>query len=385
MFYGLYSGLNGTGNAPSTGLVTSSDGITWTKSASNPVLVGAFCGQQILKLGSTYYGWMTQNQPGQGSTAPGFDPSETVRYQSTDLINWTNPTHSLHCTGMFESLNAKSGQCFVTAPMQIGNRVGLYYMGSPSDNVAPQVYQCSLALAPAGSTLPSIVAAREDGTVQVATDPFTSGAGDLSANWTVQTGSTKLKLVAGPYCEPTALNTVCAMVYTGGTFTRQQYSEVTIQTMSDSVENNYNMPGVLCITSATTGYYATVTGPTGTIQNTGLHTFIIRKNAGSNTTLSSQVGFTPQVGDVMRLAVTIGGDGNNILSLYQNGFLIMQAEDYGTNLTTGNPGVLQFAASNLAHAQISLWSAGNASVTPTYGNNAGAMRLRRRKRIYAIS
>jgi hypothetical protein len=359
-FYGLYSALNGAGSLASTGLATSTDGLTWTKSGSNPVLVGAFCASQIVKVGSTYYAWMTQNQSGQNNpTTPNFDPSETVRYQSTNLINWTNPTHSLHCTDMWGSLNAKSGQTYAFSVIQIGNRVGIFYNGSPGDSNGNQVYQPGLALAPIGSTIASVVAGGEDGTVQVASDNFTSGTGNLSSNWTTQTGVTKLQIVAGPYTEPFTNATSCSMLYTGASFKQEQYSEVTLHTLSESVDNSYAFPIILGSTAAQTGYYAFITGPAGSLQNSGLHSYIVRKNANVNTRLSPQFTFTPSVGDIFRIAVRIGSDGNNILSFYQNGFLIMQCEDFGTNLVSGSPGIFQLTSTAIANSQISLWAGGN--------------------------
>ena len=132
-WYGLYSGgIDGTNFIGSIGLATSSDGLTWTKYASNPVLANAWNSQAIKNINGTWYIWCEQNQLGRGSPhAPGLDPTESVRYQSTDLKNWTNPVHSVHNSQMFESLNTNTGQCYPGAIIDVNGKAYFYTMSSP--------------------------------------------------------------------------------------------------------------------------------------------------------------------------------------------------------------------------------------------------------------
>jgi len=69
-----------------TGLATSTDGLTWTPYAGNPIIGNAsyFCGGvHVQKVGSTYYAW------GQATTDPDGLLNVIDRWQSTDLHAWT--------------------------------------------------------------------------------------------------------------------------------------------------------------------------------------------------------------------------------------------------------------------------------------------------------
>ena len=62
-WYALYTGGATGGNSLSTGLATSSDGLTWTKYASNPVLSDVVNCGAIAQIGSSWYMWAGANQP----------------------------------------------------------------------------------------------------------------------------------------------------------------------------------------------------------------------------------------------------------------------------------------------------------------------------------
>jgi predicted GH43/DUF377 family glycosyl hydrolase len=82
IWYMLYNGFDGATNK--IGLATSSDGITWTKSGSNPVITyNSFPGTQMLKEGDTYYLYHSYSPSGVFSVGLS---------TSTDLINWSAPT-----------------------------------------------------------------------------------------------------------------------------------------------------------------------------------------------------------------------------------------------------------------------------------------------------
>jgi hypothetical protein len=76
--------------------------------------------------------------------------------------------------------------------------------------------------------------------------------------------------------------------------------------------------------------------------------------------------FTPQVGDVFRLSVVTGSDGFPVLSVYQNGFLLYEVQDYVSPITSGAPGFYFYATDAIAQTQISKWAGGNANVIPNY-------------------
>ena len=67
------------------GYATSSDGYSWSKSGSNPVIdeVGSRGGPWVTKIGSTYYLWCHQ-------AVTGALPTDICLYHSTDLATWTS-------------------------------------------------------------------------------------------------------------------------------------------------------------------------------------------------------------------------------------------------------------------------------------------------------
>ena len=381
-FYGLASVLNGTNSAPNTYLFTSpvSDGLTWTiQNGGNPVIANIFGTDAFVNIiNGVYYNWCTANQTGQGNaTASGFDPFETVLYSSTQANviaggAWTKVHHSIHNTDLWASLNSPSAGSYAISLIQLGNQVAMYYIGSPGDSTGPQVYQGGLALGPVGSTLAGIVAKPEDATVQIASDAFTNGAGDLSSSWITPSGATKLKIVAGPYVEPTVLSTNCCMLYTGAAFSEQQYSEITIQTLTGTLNDQYIEPVVLGQTGSLSFYSVQLTTPTGTISSTGEFVFQKVVNGVFSTIGPTSKQITLSVGDVIRLAATVGSDGSIVLTLYQNGFQVLQCQDYAATFISGYPGVYMFASQALADAQISSWAGGNTNVIPAYPSGASS-------------
>jgi hypothetical protein len=100
-YYMLYRSNEWGGNQ-SIGLATSSDGITWNKSGSNPILtntdIGAWCTGNIdpwgiIKVGAIYYLWINDVSE---------VPRQTGLATSTDLINWTmNPSNPIFDNGRY--------------------------------------------------------------------------------------------------------------------------------------------------------------------------------------------------------------------------------------------------------------------------------------------
>jgi hypothetical protein len=359
-WYGFYNAANG--GPFSTGLATSTDGINWTKFGSSPVIQSALTGSALANVGGTWYMWCTANQPGQGGTS--LDPFEMVRYSSTNLTTWTFSAHSMHMSQLYESVNALTGGLTCGAILDVGGKAYQYTNSSQGDSSAPQVGQIGLAIAPV--SISSVVLFGEDAAQQIAADGFTSGIGDLSSNWVTPTGSTKLQIVAGNSCEGTVLATSCFMAYAGASFSPNHYSEVVLKTLSDS--GQFISPAVRMQIGAKSWYAINLQGPVGTL-NASLS--IARQVAGVSTQLGPAHNITPQIGDVYRISVFNGSDGFPVLSVFQNGFLILQATDYGSSaLSTGFPGMGIFASTSLANAQLSSWAGGNANVIPAYPSAA---------------
>jgi len=364
----LYGGAPSP-NSPvsfNSGIATSPDGLTTaTKFGSNPVLTPGVSGP-LIAIGNTYYTY-TAAGPGPNNTrfaGNAFNPAETIRYQSSDLRTWT-PTGgvgSLHASQLHEAVNDPHGNATSCIIIDIGGIAYNYYIGGPSDSVAPQYYQINLATGPA--PIAQIVAKPEDGTLQTSTDSFTSGLGDLSANWATPVGGTKLAIVAGNKVEATTTGAYNVMRYVGANAptSANHYSEITCVTLNAST--SFVLPAVRVQSGANSGYIAQVQGAFGTLQTGG--SGILKLTAGATALLqgSSLIPLRAATGDVYRLAVTTV---NNlpVLSFYQNGRLVQQAVDYSNAYTTGSPG-MGINTATLAGSEISLFGGGTAGVVPLY-------------------
>jgi len=98
-WYMIYAGTDdASGTHKAAGLATSDDGVTWTKYGSNPVLQGT-AGQwdanfvepsQVIKIGSTYYLWYSTLGP---------SPRNVGLATSTDLMTWSKDANNPIFTG----------------------------------------------------------------------------------------------------------------------------------------------------------------------------------------------------------------------------------------------------------------------------------------------
>jgi hypothetical protein len=363
-FYALYSaGANTTTYEFYTGLATSSDGIHWTKYASNPVYQGY---TQFFPIGvnGRWYGWISRAQPGQGGYHPYEDPDQTVRISSSDLENWVFSAQSIHTTQAYESYNQTWGQSYPNFVMDVSGQAFAYITSSLGDsgNGPPTgvryLYQMTLAVAP--FPIESLVTGNEDAAQQVASDAFTSGTGPLDSNWGKSSPDCALQIVSGNLVEPSATSAHCNAVYTGAAFSANQYSDITIHT---TASGSYIYPIVRASTTSASFYEALI----GTATMGTPSTYSIFKNiSGTETRIGSWVTLTVQSGDIFRLQA-IG----NVLTLFQNGFQVLQVEDEANLLTSGSPGFAMYAGT-LANAQVSAWDGGNAGVIPTYPSGANA-------------
>lgn len=342
-----------------TGLASSPDGVTWTRYAGNPVVSNFWGVTQPFNAGSAYYVWAQSCNLGRGSSNPFIDPGEGQRMKTVDFITWTNRVSSAHHSELFENVSGPKGGNYVSTAINVGGLAYLYSTVSPSDlgGGDPYAYHISLAIGPA--SVGQVATKPEDACQQTVSDSFTGGVGGLGANWTTPTGGTALQVVSGPATEPTTLSAWNQEAYTGASFSNDQYAEATIGTLA---ANCFFGPGVRMSTSAVTGYYASVGGgnPIGaSINNIGIFKFV----AGVATQVSAAVAtMILQVGDVIRLSA-IG----NVLSMFQNGYMVLQVQDWDANaITSGQPGLFQFAVTSAANNKVTAWAAGNANVIPAY-------------------
>lgn len=364
-WYAVFNQQSATASQTTSYLAKSSDLSNWVvQNSGNPITTNFWAFLPML-IGGTWYGWGQSCLLGTGSSNTYIDPYETIRMQSTDLIHWTKKVNSTHHSLAEESLNTNTGGGGATFAIEVSGKLYLIFGSqSPAD---PDWFQIGLAIAPASAA--QIVTQNEDAVQEIASDAFTSGAGNLDGNWTTPTGGTALKIVAGPYVEPTVTSTICQAVYTGATFSESQYSEVTIEALTGTLAQSVIYPMVLASTTALTDYEGWVASPTATSDAAAA---IYKRVAGSATQIGPTAGVTPAVGDVWRLSVFIGSDGFPVLSLFQNGYLVLQVQDSSsTPITTGNPGIAAYSSLAIGDAQISLWAGGNANVIPNYPGAGG--------------
>jgi hypothetical protein len=370
-WYFLYGGVK-SGDNPvvfRSGIATSPDGITTvSKSGLNPVIQNSVSGP-IVQVGNTYYTW-TAAGPGVNEYRfttgfnSSFNPAETVRYSSTDMLHWSaTGVHSLHCTQLYESVNMPFGNATSCILIDVGGRCYNYYVGGPSDSAAPQYYQISLAIGPTSTA--NIVTQNEDEIAQTTSDAFTSGIGDLpAANWATPVGGTKLTIVSGNKVRATSAGAYNVM-YNLVPSKADQSSQITLATLADS--NSFLVVGVRIQSGSNSGYVAQVVGGTGTLTAAGAN--LLKMTNGATTTLITATNCRPAAGDVFSLTVNTV-NGLPVLTLYQNGQLLMQCVDLANTYPTGQPGMGIFT-SVLANTEFSGFAAGNAGVLPAYPGGGG--------------
>lgn len=124
------------------GLATSSDGKTWTKSGSNPVLsgTGSCGGPHCFKIGSTYYLWFHE--------APsGGLPTDICRASSTDLITWTHYGGDYYPvfprTKTWEGVGSSTGQVADAHLVEALNKTWIYYTATPNQTLSSFKIACA--------------------------------------------------------------------------------------------------------------------------------------------------------------------------------------------------------------------------------------------------
>jgi hypothetical protein len=355
----------GAPNGADIGIFTASAPYTnWTPYASNPVVTNFFGSTQSYEdANGNLFFWGCSVADGNN-----LDPPDAVRCQTSFPFTpdkWINKTISIHHAQQYSGSNVVQGGVYpiwVFSPPTDPNNTYYYYEAWVQDSVGGEGYQFYFAMSPL--PLATIVQNQESGLLPVASDSFNSGSGNLSSNWSTITGITKLQIVSGSpnVVEATATSVNCAQIYTGASFSPNQYSSVTIQTMT---ANAFILPFVRMQGSGLNGYYARLTGPTGIQQ--GL-TILKTVNA-SNTQIGPSYQTGVHVGDNFMMVAY--GSSPVILILYKNGYQILIVQDYSNQYTSGNPGIGIFT-NVLANGQVLNWSGGNANqavLTSNYSAN----------------
>lgn len=136
------------------GYATSSDGVTWSKSGSNPVLgaTGMRGGPNVLKTGSTYF------LAAQGAPS-GVLPTDLYFYTSTDLTTWTGAPAGIGYPRATadEGFGSSLGQVADAMMIEVNGQVWMWYNATIDGNGAGTPGNSKIALAIADMSLPDLV------------------------------------------------------------------------------------------------------------------------------------------------------------------------------------------------------------------------------------
>lgn len=186
---------------------------------------------------------------------------------------------------------------------------------------------------------------------QLASDNFTrANSGSLGANWTTNTfDSSQQFAIIGNTAQPDSLFSDLSDAYSAWSGGNDHYSEVTFNaTAADGAGTG---SGANCreITTAAT-YYRLIGNASGYE--------LIKKVAGTVTSLSSGTGTTFAANDVLRLELQ-----GTTWRLKKNGTQFATSTD--SSISTGVPGVgYSSTASSQANAALKLWAGGDFALLP---------------------
>ena len=355
-FFSVFTVKGGTWYALGGGkLYTSSDGLSWSTSGVRvmPANFGPMCGGWGQANDGTWYVWGQTFNPGSTGNAEG---TEIARAKCTDpsgFTTWVLDTHSAHISQMFESLNTFDGQCVPGGIINVGSKTYFYCSESPGDALTPSIYQIGLLTAP--TSIQGLVQFPENAASQLASDAFTNGNGPLSGSWTTITGWNGPTIVTGPFVQAPSTAAASGAYYNAATFGANQYSEITIHTLTTS---NLALPMCRIDAAYTKGYDVLIQGATGS-------TATVKARA-NQTQFGPTVTINLTAGDKIRLQVIDNVDGFPVISIFQNGWCIFQAQDYTKNSLSGFVGFWFFDNIATNGAQVSNWAGGNAAVIPNY-------------------
>lgn len=361
VWYGYYAGSSSSVNTTQTypsGLVTSTDGINWTKSSNNPVIPAGVVQTNFTfqKVGSAYYGW-TQVRPADIPGSYASLPTDISRYYSTSPTGpWSYlGTPTIYRTTAAEGVGITIGQ--VADPCLVSANGNLYMFYSiDSSGIDNTTEALGLAIA-TGQTVAQLVQTNEgvqntlipDGLAlnlsQLASDNFTrADVNPIGGNWTPTVAGHTAQIVSNAVESSSTANQGDSY-WNALTWGADQYSTVTAGTV---VSGSYIGPNVRQSTSgANTAYRFAWGGNTG---SSGTY-FVQQYVAGVYTQLATG-SLTVNVGDTLTLTV-IGTQ----VSAYWNQVLVWTG--VATGVASGAPGFLVSPATSVSNAKITNWAGGD--------------------------
>ena len=370
VWYGYYTSyVSGTASY-AMGLATSTDGITWTKSASNPVITADgpsnFFFQQI---GGTYYGWSQIVLPG----IPAFGslglPSDIMRYSATNPAGPWTPlgTTTYYRTNSVEGVGITTGQVADPTMVAANGNLYIYYAAKSAGQVAGgAVINCAIA---SGMTFAQLVQTRE-GLVNIpipaaglalnlnalATDNFSrANANPIGGNWTninTSAGWTTAQILSDKATSSIAGDNADSY-WNAISWGSDQWSQVTVAACAAS---SFVGTDVRMNTSGLRTMYRSYWNA-GTIGGSAVTYFIAKDLSGVQTNILSIGPIHILVGDNLLLCV-IGTQ----VSFYQNNNLLGAIAD--SNVTSGAPGFAIAPITAVTNAGLSAWTGGNVQNAP---------------------
>lgn len=373
-WYAYYSGYNGSQFGQ--GLVTSTDLITWTKSVSNPIFPGPIGNMCFLKASGFYFAYapfpspntqiaaVNGNPIGRWSSLSPSGPWTQLTYLGSPVpVYYVSTAAELNNSGGVPGSNAND-QCIVVS----GGNIYLYYTYTTTGGI-----EVSINAALASGYTPTQLTTTYEGVFNVpftgvpqlnlttsATDSFTRADGSLGANWTAiaSGGGFGGSQIASHLVEPASLaNPNGTSFYNALSWPNDQWSSVTITSLANNGATAGG--GIRENISGTSNLYQARWAPSlgHALGQSGIWS-IVKRNAGTATTLATGTGMTVSTTDAL-MAVVIGTN----IYLYYNGYLIAAATD--SALTTGAAGFVNSVATALTDSQISAWSGGAFQSAPT--------------------
>jgi hypothetical protein len=344
------------------GLATSSDGITWTKYAGNP-LSGTHGGQWYRKIGGLFYTVWPNN----------FTPNGGVPTGALSVSTFSNITAPWTTRALNTYYSATPGDLYggVTySPVdpylvEVSGKTYMYYTITQNGTAAG--VGCAIANSSVASLLPGIQGVLDapipngPNTELIVgnNDNFTrANANPVGGNWNplASSGGFGTAQIVSNLLEPSAVATDATSWYAGG-WNNSQWSQVTVAACANA--SSIVGAAVRCNTSGTATCYRFYW--TGTLGSSGTWHF---QNVISGTPTDFQTGtMTVSLGDTIAIAAV----GTNLYA-YWNGVPVYALSD--NQIASGNIGVVLNASVAVGNAQISAWAGGNANVVPSSGGGS---------------
>lgn len=364
-WYAYYSGENASG-VFGQGLITSTDGIHWTKSPSNPIFPGQIGNSSFLKVGSTYYMYATfpnsnatlatnQNNPmGRWSASLPSGPWTQLQSGGVNVPTYYVATPSELDNGTsLPAANANDPR-IVSA---LGNMY-LYYTYTTTGGT-----EQSVNAAIATGFTPAQLVATYEGVVNVpfsglttlnlstlASDNFTrANANPIGGNWTPRVAGDTAQILSN-VVNASAVATPADSYWNALTWNADQWSRITVH---NETTGSFLGSSVRVSTSGAATAYRIIL-QTGTGAGSGLA--VQSQVAGVSTNIVVLV-FPINVGDTI-LAVVIG---TNLL-VYWNDALIYNAST--SSIASGASGFELQGTTLVTNSGISAWSGGSFQKAP---------------------